>query len=146
MIDSALIESYKAAKYIVDINNKPCRIFVDQGNNSVIDSLLNKHKKACAYFITPENPFSHPLRADENKLRHHRFATILKEKNDDYYLEYGTDEVGIWPKEISYLILSDDHDAMHKLASQFGQNGILKLRKKSNVKLQILASQTYADV
>jgi hypothetical protein len=146
MINHELILAYESAKYVVEINKQPCRLFVNKTNNKIVDTVLCEHKKTAAYFITPENPFSQLLSVEENALRHKRFVKILNERGYKYYVGYGTDEADNWANEKSYLVLCGDQETMHKLASQFGQNGLLKLEPHSCVKLQILRPLIYEDV
>lgn len=146
MIDSALVSSYANAnaKYIVELDNSQVRITVGK-MSAVIDKLLVKHKASSSFFITPENPFSLSLSDAENKLRHQRFVAILKQNKYDYYAGFGTDENETWPREISYLNICNNKSAMHHLAGQFGQNGLLQISKDKKVSLYILSPPVYTE-
>lgn len=145
MIDNELIDIYKSAKYIIDNNAMPVRLRV--GEESVeVDHILAQFKTESAYFITPENPFSQQLTEEENRLRHERFVTAISELKCQYLRGYGTNEDETWPKENSYLIFSSDESAMHTLATNFGQKGILKVEKGKPVKLLVLEELRYTEL
>lgn len=145
MTDKTLTEIYKEAKYIVSLPTGTCRLKVGEPS-----SKINKHLRAkgvkVAYFITPENPFSQNLCDAENELRHQRFKTILHKQSLEYLNGYGTDEDDIWGREVSYLIFSDDHEAMCSLAGHFGQKGILKIVLDRPVALLILDDLQYREL
>lgn len=145
MTDKTLAEIYKKARYILFLGNDTCRLQVGLPAPE-IDGFLDKYKTQTAYFITPENPFSQPVGETENKLRHQRFISILDEKSLKYIKGYGTDEQEIWPKEHSYLIFCDDVNAIHTLAANFGQKGMLKLSKNKSVTLLTLEDMHYQEV
>jgi hypothetical protein len=141
MIDPNLIKAYRLAKYSVTYEDKEYTLKVGRPCEFVDRILAHQHLKS-AYFITPENPFSCPLSAQENSLRHSRFQ---KEIGNQYsYLEgYGTDEGETWPKEASYLIFTDDDAGMQNLAACFGQNALLKIQYKTPTRLLLLEPMRY---
>ena len=145
MTDKTLATIYKEAKYIVFLPTDTCRLKVGEPSTE-INKYLRAHAAKVAYFITPENPFSQNLCDTENQMRHQRFKTILHEQSLEYLNGYGTDEDEIWGKEVSYLILSDDHKAMHTLAGYFGQKGILKIALDHPVALLILDDLQYREL
>lgn len=142
MVDDNTIEIYKAAKYIVELENKIFRISVGEKNINV-DALLEKHNVESAFFITPENPHSKALSKEENALRHKQFIIDLCKRSYSFYTGYGTNDENTWPKETSYLILCDDEPAMHELAKQYEQNGFLKVGIESTALLLVLDSKHY---
>jgi len=144
LIDSELIERYTVAKYIVDNNGMPVRLRVGALNIEV-DNILAQYEATTAYFITPENPFSQELTEEENRLRHERFITVLTKSNFTYLTGYGTNEDESWTKENSYLVISSDVSAVHTLAANFGQNGILKVENGKPVSLLLLDGMSYLD-
>ena len=83
MINKELIDAYTNAKYIADINGKDVVLKVGH-NSEEINECLKLHDKTFAYFITPENPFSKQLSANENKLRHNDFVRHLNEISATY--------------------------------------------------------------
>jgi hypothetical protein len=145
LLAKELILAYKSAKYIVNIDSSEHRIYIDKPCPAV-DDLLNSLGADSAYFITPENPFSITLSEQENVLRHQRFTKIMKDSNYSFYDGYGTDEDENWPREKSYLIVCDDANKMHKLASDFGQNGLLRLSYQSTARLFILTPLRYIAI
>lgn len=144
MTDKKLIEIYKKAKYIALLEDGVCRLRVGLPS-SQIDTLLDKYETQTAYFITPENPFSQTIGETENRLRHQRFVSALLEKNLSYIEGYGTDEDDTWPKEHSYLVFCSDAEAMHTLAANFGQKGMLKLAKKKPVSILVFDDMHYKE-
>lgn len=142
MVENEKIETYKAAKYMVELENKTCKIIVGEVNTD-IDKVLVKHNVESAYFITPENPFSKVLTSEENALRHQQFIIDLCKSEYSFYTGYSTNEDETWPKEKSYLIISDDEPAMHKIAMQYEQNGFLKISLESSTLLLVLESLHY---
>jgi hypothetical protein len=145
LVAKELIAAYKSAKYIVNIDSGESRIYIDKPCPAV-DVLLNSLEAENAYFITPENPFSMTLSKQKNILRHQRFTKIMKDSNYTFYDGYGTNEDETWPREKSYLIVCDDANKMHKLASDFGQNGLLRLTYQSAVRLFILKPLRYIAI
>jgi hypothetical protein len=145
LTNNDLIESYKCAKYIIDNKGKSVRLRVGKSNIDV-DRILAHFETESAYFITPENPFSQQLTEEENRLRHERFVTAISELKCPYLTGYGTNEDETWPKENSYLVFSSDESAMHTLATNFGQNGILKVEKGKPVKLLVLEELRYTEL
>ena len=145
MTNNELIEIYKKAKYIVMINSVVYRLRIGR-NNPEIDKILDLYGVNCAYFITPENPFSQSLSETENKLRHQRFVDFLKKNKLQYIDGYGTDEEERWEKEYSYLIFCEQTDLMHNLAANFGQKGFLKVSKNTPVSLLTLESMRYQEL
>ncbi|MFT6899040.1 MAG: hypothetical protein ACJA13_003471 [Paraglaciecola sp.] len=142
MINTSLINAYRLAKYSVTYEDEEYRLQVGSPCDFVDRMLLFQNTKS-AYFITPENPFSCPLSAQENLLRHRRFRKEL-ETLQYFYLEgYGTDEAETWPKEISYLIFTDDDASMQNLAARFGQNALLKIPYKKATRLLLLEPMHY---
>lgn len=142
MVDKNTIEIYKTAKYIVELENRTFRISVGEENTD-IDALLLKHNVKSAFFITPENPYSKVLTSEENAPRHKQFIIDLCKNGYSFYTGYGTDEEETWPKETSYLIMCDDEAAIHKIAKQYDQNGLLKVGIESPTSLLVLDSTQY---
>lgn len=142
MLDNNTVEIYKAAKYIVELENKTFRINVGEENTD-INALLVKHNVKSAYFISPENPFSKVLPNEENALRHKQFIIDLCKRGYSFYTGYGINDEETWPKEKSYLIICDDEPAMHKLAMEYEQNGFLKVSLQSPTSLLVIESSTY---
>jgi hypothetical protein len=145
VVDADLIKAYLAAKYIVVINGQEHRLQIGIPSQA-IDKLLANHNIDDAYFITPENPFSLELSDEENKLRHMRFLKTLDADDNIYFDGYGTDEHEKWGREKSYLILSTDKKAMHKLAASFGQNGLLKYSIDRGAELLLMRTILYDNV
>jgi hypothetical protein len=145
MLDNKTIEIYKAAKYIVELENKTFRISVGEKNTD-IDALLAKHNVKSAFFVTPENPYSKVLTSEENASRHKQFIIDLCKNGYSFYTGYGTNEEDTWPTEISYLIMCDDEAAMHKIAKQYEQNGFLKASYQAPTLLLVLDSLQYLHV
>jgi hypothetical protein len=141
-ITKELLTSYQSAKYIVFIENKPIRLSIGDKLSS-LDTLLGRHKTNTAYFITPENPFSQNLSTEENTLRHKRFVSELRASNIAFYEGYGTDKEELWPREKSYLMISDDAEKMHALAARYGQNALLSVTKKQPITLLLLEPMRY---
>ena len=134
MIDKELIDAYANAKYIADINGKEISIKVGHMCDELYECLKVNNKNS-AFFITPENPFSEQLSKDENELRHQEFLLKLNSIDAKYFLGYGTDKKGQWPRENSYLILIDEEEKMVSLAKLFDQNAMLKINMGSPVEL-----------
>jgi hypothetical protein len=145
LTDKRLVEIYTEAKYVVMLKDDTFRLRV--GFMSIeIDEQLRMYGTQSAYFITPENPFSQRICEAENKFRNERFVSVLHDKNLYYLQGYGTNEDETWPKEHSYLIFCDDAIAMHALAGNFGQKGILKIVEKKPVSLFILDHIHYREI
>ena len=144
-ISDELINNYKNAKYIVHIENEVHRLYVGKPCLT-IDKILAENMANCAYFITPENPFSQRLSLEENKIRHQRFVSELETFQFIYYEGYGTDENETWPRETSYLIICDDETDLRNLAGQFGQNAYLKVTRRENVSLFLLEPMKYKPI
>jgi hypothetical protein len=142
MIDQSLITAYQQAKYMVTFENTEYRIKVGKPCQFV-DQMLYKLNINTAYFITPENPFSCSLSDEENKLRHKRFCDEIEKHQYFSLVGYGTDEEDSWPKEISYLIFTNDDASMHNFATRFGQNAFLKLPHQQTVQLLVLESNAF---
>ena len=142
MIDESLINAYRLAKYIVTYGDEEFRLQVGS-TSEFVDHMLHHQNIETAYFITPENPFSCTVSAQENLLRHKRFRKEIDKLQYFYLAGYGTDEAGKWPKESSYLIFTDDESAMHNLAARFGQNALLKTLYKTPTQLLLLAPIHY---
>ncbi|GAA0859386.1 DUF3293 domain-containing protein [Aliiglaciecola litoralis] len=142
MIDDKLLTAYHCAKYIVEYEGQEYPIQVGE-TCEIANRLLSHHKVHNGYFITPENPLSCLLSDDENIQRHARFLDLLHQRNCVYLSGYGTDEAQTWPKEVSYLIFTDDELWIKNLAADFGQNAFLKLTTRQPTQLYVLASQHY---
>lgn len=142
MVNHDTIEIYKAAKYIVELEDKTFRISVGEKNTNV-DALLEKHNVESSFFITPENPHSKALTKEENALRHKQFIIDLCKSGYSFYTGYGTNDEDTWPKESSYLIICDDEPAMHELAKQYEQNGFLKVSLQAPTLLLVFDSLHY---
>jgi predicted GIY-YIG superfamily endonuclease len=142
MIDESLINAYRLAKYIVTYEDEEYRLQVGS-TSEFVDRILHHQNIKTAYFITPENPFSCTLSAQENALRKKRFCKEI-DKNQYFFLPgYGTDEAEKWPRESSYLIFTDDDLSMQNLAAHFGQNAMLKIPYKTPVQLLLLEQARY---
>jgi hypothetical protein len=142
MINANLIKAYRLAKYSVTYQEVEYALQVGSRSNFV-ERVLEHQGLKNAYFITPANPFSCPLSAKENALRHQRFQKEIDTRRYFYLAGYGTDEAGAWPKEASYLIFSDDEAAMQNLAARFGQNALLKIPSQQAVQLWLLEPMAY---
>jgi hypothetical protein len=142
MIDESLINAYRLAKYIVTYEDEEYRLQVGS-TSEFVDHMLHHKNIKTAYFITPENPFSCTASDQENSLRHKRFRKEIDKLQYFYLAGYGTDEAEKWPKESSYLIITDDESAMHNLAARFGQNALLKISYKTPTQLLLLAPMHY---
>ena len=137
MVDPDLIEAYRDAKYIVRIDDKEHRLHVGKTCRAV-ELLLEKYGRTSVFFISPENPFSEQLSESENALRHSQFIKTLNKNASVFFEGFGTDENETWPREKSYLILSDDESEMTSLAHSFGQNAMLKNERGNIVELLVL--------
>lgn len=137
MIERELLDAYRKAKYMVFIDNEEHRLYVGEKSQEV-ELLLTKHSKLSAYFISPENPFSHQLSESDNAARHLQFLNELNKLGCEYYEGYGTDENETWSREKSYLVLSDNETLITGLAQLFEQNAILRVAKHSCIELLVL--------
>jgi len=142
MIDEGLINAYRLAKYSVTYEDEEYQLQVGSPCEFV-DRILAHQNIKSAYFITPENPFSCTVSAQENSLRHRRFRKELETRQYFYLEGYGTDEAETWPKEASYLIFTDDDASMQNLAARFGQNALLKISYKKPTRLLLLMPMHY---
>ncbi|WJG08089.1 DUF3293 domain-containing protein [Aliiglaciecola sp. LCG003] len=144
MIDEHLLHAYRTAKYMVEYAGELHRLHVGE-TSEVVNTILRLKNLKSAYFITPENPFSCMLSAQENALRHQRFCDELKKHKYFYLSGYGTDEAESWAKESSYLIFTDDESSMQDLAARFGQNAFLKVTEELPTQLFVLDAQRYTQ-
>lgn len=145
MIDEELLGNYKNAIYVIEDQDHKI-VLKYAGEYAESDLLLDRYGVELAAFITPENPFSIVLSSEENALRHERFIKELNENKLHFLTGYGTDEEGIWPKEISYLVMIKDKLISDKLSGIFGQNAYLVISKGHSPTLRCMQSIQYREL
>lgn len=145
MDKNELIDLYKKAIYVIEDQHQDI-ILKHTGDHTQSDLLLERYGVELAAFITPENPFSIALSAEENALRHERFLTNLRAVNLTFIKGYGTDESGEWGKEISYLVMVESKEVSDTLSGLFGQNAYLLLSKGYSPRLRCLNTIQYSNL
>jgi len=138
------MDAYEKAIYV--IKDKHLDITLrHNGSHELSDQLLTKYNAKLAGFITPENPFSLVLTDTENYCRHERFKSLLNDRNLPFLEGYGTDEVELWGKEVSYFVFAKSEEQLDLLSGLFGQNAYLFIAKNVSPKLKFIQSIQYSN-
>lgn len=107
--------------------------------NFQFDQFLGKNGATRWAFITPENPRSQLLPADENSRRCQIFLEKIAGRGYQFFDGMGIGAGGDWLPERSFLILEISPKAAVALATEFDQNAIVFGKKGAAPELWWLA-------
>lgn len=93
---------------------------------------------SCAMFITAENPFSQPLKLEENAARQEELLADLAELGAIVLDGVGQGEDPSWPAETSFLALGLMRDQACEIGSKYEQNAIVWAGDDAVPKLALL--------
>jgi len=130
-----LEQAYRQTRYVVF--DKDIIITIDQ-HCAQVDVLLEQHECATWAFITAENPFSKPLTAEENVIRHQQLLEKVKEYQ--HFEGEGIGEDESWKPEKSLLILGILASEAIAIGKHFDQNAIVLGKKNEPAKLEMLVA------
>lgn len=85
-------------------------------------AVMQRSRAATALLITPENPHSVLLRADENALRYQRFVADLNGEQWRYVQTEGRDPQARWPVEHGALVFGVRAEQVDGWLRRYGQN------------------------
>lgn len=125
--------AYRRAKYVVDLDGGMV-LRVGQACEK-LDAWLQHSQSHMAAFITPENPFSQHLSAEENARRQRLFVADLEQQMLEFVGGYGVDDAESWPRERSYLVFIAHQDQADALAHKYQQYAYLLCKSGQPVKL-----------
>lgn len=128
VLDPALIESYKAAVYLVRDTNRRVAFRIEN-ESADLDRLLDARSSRTAVFLTAHNPGSQVLSPVENDLAHEELLKELRNVGLCWLTGDGVDPGGEWIAETSVMILGIDRIAGATLARQFGQNAYVWIQR-----------------
>ena len=89
-----------------------------------IRNLLEEHKCRTAAYVTAWNPYGKALNDAENKERNKALKSSLSDKYR-VYEGLGTDPLGEWPGEESFLILGINRQNTMDLGTEFEQTAVV---------------------
>jgi hypothetical protein len=136
VIPAATIAAYKATLFNV-LTSPPFTLKVNTTSES-LKHLFQQHQASSAAFITAFNPYSEPLKEDENIQRNRALLTDLEVFHTPIFEGIGCDPDGVWPGEPSYLVLNIAKNDAIAVANKYQQNAIVWCGKSGKVELVTL--------
>ena len=121
-VSEDLIDAYIATNFNVH-TDPPFTLKIGDVSRQ-IRNLLEEHKCSTAAYVTAWNPYGKALTDAENKERNKALKSSLSDKYR-VYKGLGTDPLGEWPGEESFLILGINRQNAMKLGTEFEQNAIV---------------------
>jgi hypothetical protein len=135
----ALRDAYRAALYEVDTDADTITLRVDQHSAALLTCMRAAGCTRAAY-ITAFNPASRQQTAAENQLAHIALLRRLQRQSLRYQSGRCRDPAGLWPDEVSVLVLGICFEDAQELAREFGQ--IAWLWCDSSATPRLVASNT----
>ena len=125
-----LLSAYEATDYVVDASGMGSGKHVlnvgTQGANAAAALLRRVHARA-AFIVTAWNPFSEPLRSEQNHARQRQLLAQVARKGYRWLPAAGVDRTGKWPPEESLCVLDPDAGFLHTVLVQFEQNAVVEV-------------------
>ena len=118
-VSEDLIDAYIATNF--NVHTDPSFTLKIGAGSRQLRNLLEEHKCSTAAYVTAWNPYGKALSDAENKERNKALKLSLSDK----YVVFdglGTNPLGEWPGEESFLILGINRQNAMKLATEFEQN------------------------
>lgn len=127
MIDDALRDAYRAARYIVSVGDACITLEIDRPSSD-LDLLLADRAVATAAFVTAWNPRRVWRQEAENRLRASDLATTVQSLGLNALPVTTTAEDPRWV-EHGLLILGISETQARDLGEQFAQNAIVMMAR-----------------
>ena len=121
-VSDDLIDAYIATNFNVH-TDPPFTLKIGDASRQ-IRNLLEEHKCRTAAYVTAWNPYGKALNDAENKERNKALKSSLSDKYR-VYEGLGTDPLGEWPGEESFLILGINRQNTMDLGTEFEQNAVV---------------------
>lgn len=121
-VSEDLIDAYIATNFKVH-TDPPFTLKIGDASRQ-IRNLLEEHKCRTAAYVTAWNPYGKALTDVENNERNKALKSSLSDKYK-VFNGLGTDPLGEWPGEESFLILGVNRQNAMKLGTEFEQNAIV---------------------
>ena len=121
-VSEDLIDAYIATNFNVH-TDPPFTLKIGAASRPILN-LLAEHKCRTAAYVTAWNPYGKALSDAENKDRNKALKSSLSDKYK-VFDGLGTDPLGEWPGEESFLILGINRQNAMKLGTEFEQNAIV---------------------
>ena len=90
-------------------------------------ALLRRVDAQAAVIVTAWNPFSEPLRSEQNHARQRQLLAQVASKGYRWLPAAAVDRTGKWPPEESLCVLDPDAGFLHTVLVQFEQNAVVEV-------------------
>jgi hypothetical protein len=135
-IPAELIQAYRATDYLV-LGQERFSLRIGRYSRELAN-LYRLYSVDSAQYLTAWNPWSQRASDVENKLAHAALVAEVEKRSLVYLPGEGIDMSGVWPGEISLLILGGSLEAGKALGRQYHQNAFVWASADATLQLVLL--------
>ena len=118
------IEAYRMAHFSVRTSNEIFALVINAPSEN-LKRLFLATNTSTAVFITVFNPFGQIQSENSNLAAHKALEAKVRVLSKHVYDGDGGDPSGMWPKELSYLVLGIDSQTAALLGKEFHQDAVV---------------------
>lgn len=128
---TVLAEAYRAARYLVLLENGPLELRVGVRDEAAEARLAGATSAGHWALVTPCNPRSVPLTDEENLRLYRQMRAELEARHQAWIPTLHRDPEGLWPDEPGFLLIEPPPERTTDLGRRYQQNALVLLRTGS---------------